>query len=201
MRLFSWPRCVNTNGIVPVLCGLTAFLASLPSSFGVVLYAGYKVEGGFSGFTPTGNQLTTKEILPGIFVTQSPEMSIGVHFNDMFTAADTVQLEIFANDLQQAPLFSGEFTGPNNTDSPGSTYGFLWLGGVPSEIWPDLNGAYRFTMLSGSADLDAVNIRTYNNLNEYVLNFNSFPIPISVPEPACIALLAIGTVGLLLRRK
>ena len=200
MKLSSWPHGIHAKSIVPILCGLTALFSSLSASSGIVLDAGYKIEGEFSGFVPTGNQLTTKEILPGIFFNQKPQLSVTTVFNNTFAPTNDVLVEIFSDNLQQSPLLSGEFYGTGDVVTPNTNFGLFWFDGCPSEVWPDLKGAYRITMLSGSADLHALNIRTYNNRDEYTLSFNSFPSPVSVPEPACLYLLVLGTSILLLRQ-
>jgi len=109
------------------------------------------------------------------------EQSGGVSFYRLAQPSpnDAVLLELFENNLQEAPVASQVFT-----DRFGDPTGF-GRGG----LWQDLQGAVRLTVVSGSMDLTGLRF----TVGTGPLDFNYYQTFVAVPEPGTLGLsLLIG---------
>src|SRR5438128_5366739 len=86
-----------------------------------------------------------------------PTGSIGGSLDLFFNPAsvqpgDTMRIDMFENALSEAPICSGIITWPVMTDPVSCS---------SSGAWQDLQGAVRFTMVSGSITVDAFQVEAY----------------------------------------
>ncbi len=110
--------------------------------------------------------------------------SVLVGFNgDLFTAGDSLQMDIFTTPADISPLVTGIVTNPPWTIT--SAVSIQWL----NQLWSAPSGAIRITMLTGSVDISNVGATTAHNFFRGNYSY-------SVPEPAAASLFAVG-VGLL----
>jgi hypothetical protein len=107
-----------------------------------------------------------------------------------FMENESLRLELFSNTFSDTAL-AGTYQGTSN---PNAYYGIVVVWGSPSQpYWPDLQGAVRVSMLSGSAEVTAIQIQQVVGGSLYFQRF-------SVPEPSALSLFAMSAVPLVLFR-
>jgi hypothetical protein len=119
--------------------------------------------------------------------TQSDNGSIAAYFAPgTFSDGESVEFAIYANSLADTPRI-GTYTHSGPAD-PLAGYGFAfsWFNTDPP-YFPDLQGLYRVTMLTGDAELSWFSVKQVVNGGVYS---GYFP----VPEPSPAALLGLGLV-------
>jgi len=97
---------------------------------------------------------------------------------DLLTTGESVRMEWFENTLQDVPTASVTRSGTNN---PTTEFA------IPqANMWQDLQGAVRVTVISGEIDLD-------NLLVAVVRDFDKYGQTVPVPEPGTMALGAVAS--------
>ena len=107
---------------------------------------------------------------------------------DLFTAGDSLQMDVFSTLTALSPLATGSVTNPPWTITGGAS--LQWLG----QPWDAPSGAIRITMLSGSVDISSVEA---TSAHDFFRGNYSY----TIPEPSVSLLLAPGLVWLLLRQR
>ena len=110
----------------------------------------------------------------------------GDGFDDKVRDGESLRVEFF-HDTPTGALIS-------TWDIPNGGAG-LAIYEFSSPTWWDLEGAIKFTMLEGSADIDHVNIDVIIGSNKYEGTFT--PTIATVPIPAAVWLFGSGLVGLI----
>ncbi|PYK58216.1 MAG: hypothetical protein DME21_16130 [Verrucomicrobia bacterium] len=98
-------------------------------------------------------------------------------FDMSIPAGAQVRYEAFENSVADVPWLSGE-----TTDARQSLF---TCGG---QVWRDLQGVVRFTMVSGSAQLNSIQFEVLVNFDAM---YSTSVIP-SVPEPSVLGLVGAG---------
>ncbi len=124
---------------------------------------------GFTGYPPGGINYAT-------FTTDPASRDPG----------DTFMLEIFENNVSEAPLAVATGTGRVTAQANGG--------------WHDLQGVARVTVTSGTLTFDTLELAAFVPSSQGIPGeFDGYftdPIPVTVPEPATIALWTCGLAGL-----
>ena len=102
---------------------------------------------------------------------------------DLFTAGDSLQIDLFTTPTSPTPLATSTVSNPPWTDTTGA--GNNWLG----IRWDSGTGAVRLTMLSGSVDVSSLQAVTYYRFEQLSYSY-------TIPEPSTPLLLAPGLLWL-----
>src|ERR1041385_5993064 len=112
-----------------------------PARSQLVLNPGDTFAYSFSSLPLTGFVSSFNSVPSGVF-------GFTVRSNS-FQAGDLLRYEMFENSVAESPIFSGTLS----TAPPFS------LSATNAGAWQDVQGAVRFTMLSGSVTLDSVSVK------------------------------------------
>jgi hypothetical protein len=105
---------------------------------------------------------------------------------DLIIPTDSLQIDLYEDTITGLPFAS---TSPVGLPLGANGWGFAMT--VPTSDWNDLQGAIRFSMLSGSAGLASIQVSKYLAGDSYTNTF-------VVPEPEPVFLITVGLLAILM---
>lgn len=108
--------------------------------------------------------------------------------DDLLDQGEVARLEFFENSILTTPFFQHDFNSPTNH------FGASVVVPVP---WQDLQGIIKLTMLSGSVDINEIDVQVIRDGNRYLETFSTVPIP----EPETGLLIIFGLISIYMARR
>jgi hypothetical protein len=105
-----------------------------------------------------------------------------------------LQVSIFEDSISDIPVIENVWTSPQING--GFTLVDTWFG---MSVWEDFQGAFSFTVLSGSLMFNSFELSVLDTIDSEHVNIHGVkgsPPLVSVPEPGSVGLLVIFAVGL-----